>query len=201
MKQEKIGRNAVEIQLYFQGISIVFPSYFFFYMFKYKYFFLTILYASGIMWSSLQPDYPDPAGISNVWREEFMNFLHVPAYAGLAALLVLTFGGRRTSACRTGRDREWIMENGKQETKSECLGFKILTFPLSVFRIPYSVLRTQFSVILSFFLATAYGVLNEFVQAQVPGRFYSYEDMLRNAIGAGVGVWIVLKCRKQLRRL
>ena len=48
-----------------------------------------------------------------------------------------------------------------------------------------------------FILATLYGVLNEFVQAGVPGRFFSIEDMLRNAIGVFVGLWVVSRKRWQ----
>lgn len=37
--------------------------------------------------------------------------------------------------------------------------------------------------------AIGYGVLMEYVQyAFVPGRFYEYDDMIANALGAGVGV-------------
>ncbi len=42
-----------------------------------------------------------------------------------------------------------------------------------------------------FLFATGYGVLMEFVQANFfPGRFFEYDDMLANAIGAAMG-WLV----------
>lgn len=42
-------------------------------------------------------------------------------------------------------------------------------------------------------LSTFYGVLMEFVQyAFIPGRFYEYDDMLANAIGAVMG-WFCFK--------
>ncbi len=37
---------------------------------------------------------------------------------------------------------------------------------------------------LVFGLAVSFGILNEFVQASVPGREFSLGDMLRNALGA-----------------
>lgn len=37
-----------------------------------------------------------------------------------------------------------------------------------------------------FAAAVCFGVLNEFVQAHVPGREFSIGDMLRNALGAGL---------------
>lgn len=43
--------------------------------------------------------------------------------------------------------------------------------------------------------ATGYGVLMEFVQgAFIPGRFYEYDDMIANAIGALVvlGYWLLV---------
>ncbi len=50
----------------------------------------------------------------------------------------------------------------------------------------------------AFVFAAAYGVLMEFVQyAFFPGRFYEYDDMLANAIGAGIGWIIFVKFRKQ----
>ena len=45
----------------------------------------------------------------------------------------------------------------------------------------------------AFAIATAYGVLMEFVQFWFfPGRFYEYDDMLANAIGAGIG-WALFR--------
>ena len=42
-----------------------------------------------------------------------------------------------------------------------------------------------------FLFATGYGILMEFVQANFfPGRFFEYDDMLANAIGAVIG-WLV----------
>ncbi len=54
------------------------------------------------------------------------------------------------------------------------------------------VLKRAFwpTVLAVFTLTTVYGVMNEYVQASVPGRSFSGEDMLRNAIGAGLGLWL-----------
>ena len=42
-----------------------------------------------------------------------------------------------------------------------------------------------------FLFATGYGILMEFVQANFfPGRFFEYDDMLANAIGAAIG-WLI----------
>jgi len=55
-----------------------------------KFLLCTIVYAGGILWFSLQPDL---SGAShNPWGEIVRNFLHIPAYAGLAGLLMLTSG-------------------------------------------------------------------------------------------------------------
>ena len=43
----------------------------------------------------------------------------------------------------------------------------------------------------AFLMATGWGILNEFVQAQVPNRYWSLEDMCVNALGAGVVVLLI----------
>ena len=45
----------------------------------------------------------------------------------------------------------------------------------------------------SFFIAVGFGILNEFVQAMVPYRYCSVDDMVVNALGAGVVVLLVGK--------
>jgi len=37
---------------------------------------------------------------------------------------------------------------------------------------------------------TLFGVLNEFIQLHVPGRFFSIGDMINNAFGALVGILV-----------
>jgi VanZ family protein len=52
---------------------------------------------------------------------------------------------------------------------------------------------TRWKEVLMLGLSTFYGVLMEFVQyAFIPGRFYEYDDMLANAIGAVIG-WFCFK--------
>ena len=52
-------------------------------------------------------------------------------------------------------------------------------------------LRPDTILLTAFMISVTFGVLNEFIQAAVPGRDYSYADMLRNALGAGlaIGIW------------
>ena len=51
----------------------------------------------------------------------------------------------------------------------------------------------------SLVIATGFGILLELGQLQVPGRFGSLYDALLNALGAGLGVWVMsrLSSRKQ----
>ena len=41
----------------------------------------------------------------------------------------------------------------------------------------------------AFMIAVAYGILNEFVQSCIPYRYYSYQDMCVNALGAGIVIF------------
>ena len=43
----------------------------------------------------------------------------------------------------------------------------------------------------SFIIAVIYGVLNEFVQANIPGRTFGVDDMARNALGAGLSLALI----------
>ena len=49
----------------------------------------------------------------------------------------------------------------------------------------------------TFVFATAFGVLMEWVQfAFFPGRFYEYDDMLANAIGAAIACFVMPRIRR-----
>jgi len=52
---------------------------------------VTIFYALGILFVSIQPDLRPPES-KNIIIEQTKNWLHVPAYAGLAFLLLCSFG-------------------------------------------------------------------------------------------------------------
>jgi hypothetical protein len=52
--------------------------------------FFTYFYILGILFFSTRPDVG--GGVSPLWLQHFKNFLHVPAYAGLTYLLVISFG-------------------------------------------------------------------------------------------------------------
>ena len=45
----------------------------------------------------------------------------------------------------------------------------------------------------SFLIAVGFGILNEFVQAVVPYRYYSVDDMIVNALGAGIVILLIGK--------
>lgn len=147
---------------------------------RYKFFFLTIVYSGGILWFSFQSGdemaWPWMAGLSDL--------LHIPAYFGLAWLMMLSlsyvsYGERRTED--GGQIRE------KETQKTRCRDFSVLRTPCLTGR--------QASSVFVFLTATVYGVINEFVQAGVPGRFFSVGDMLRNALGAGLAVWLFRRFR------
>lgn len=63
------------------------------------------------------------------------------------------------------------------------------------FQYKISALTQARQMALVFMLAVLYGILNEFVQAHVPDRSFSYADMCRNALGAG-GMLVVIKFLK-----
>lgn len=73
-----------------------------------------------------------------------------------------------------------------------CYGLLVWLMLWGYRRLQDDVRKTDFRTGLrAFVLATGYGVLMEFVQyAFFPGRFYELDDMLANAIGAGIG-WLL----------
>ncbi|HSV43383.1 MAG TPA: VanZ family protein [Candidatus Bathyarchaeia archaeon] len=139
---------------------------------------MTIVYSGGILWFSFQPG----EEVAWSWMGALGDLLHIPAYFGLAWLMMLSYvgyGERRTdNGERKRRDEGRITEKRKDPMRS---------FDLAVLRTPPSVLI--------FLTATVYGVINEFIQAGVPGRFFSVGDMLRNALGAGLAVWLFRRVR------
>ena len=100
---------------------------------------LTAVYTLGILLFSTMPGADKTSGHYFLAMEYFKNFLHFPAYGGLAWLWLKTFNSVRPKA-----------------------------------------------LVLVFLMATSWGIFNEFVQAQTPHRYFSYEDMLVNAVGAGL---------------
>ena len=56
-------------------------------------------------------------------------------------------------------------------------------------------------LLLSAFLLTAgYGMADEWHQLQVPGRYASLTDMLLNAVGALIGIWLIHRSGRTRRR-
>ena len=106
----------------------------------------TVIYMSGILWCSTWPGSDKQSGHYSVAVENFKNFLHFPAYGGLAWLWIKTFNS---------------------------VGFRALA--------------------LSFLIAVSWGVLNEFVQSHTPNRYFSVEDMMVNALGAGLTLALARK--------
>ncbi|MFP4473264.1 MAG: VanZ family protein, partial [Candidatus Omnitrophota bacterium] len=112
----------------------------------------TLIYALGILWASIQPEtLPLIPDVIYTLGDAFRNFLHIPAYFGLAALLFTTM----------------------KHYKGRAGGL-----------IPDHIARW------SFWIPVCYGIINEFVQSHVPGRTFSIGDMLRNALGAFLAVWV-----------
>ena len=50
-------------------------------------------------------------------------------------------------------------------------------------------------VLLSFLIALAYGIVNEFYQLLIPGRYFSLSDILFNFIGVFLGCLLVIFLR------
>lgn len=141
-------------------------------------FYLSVLvvYAAGILCFSLLPDHSG-AEPENLLRQMVFNFLHIPAYAGLAVLMILSFlkplengGSVAVGFCRDRRPRRSVI--------SGVPGGHAL-----------HPLRRNVGILV-FTAATLFGVLNEFIQAHVPGRFFSIGDMINNAFGALVGILV-----------
>lgn len=122
-----------------------------------KFYFLlliTVLYASGIVWASLQPG--DQVNQWMGWWAVASSLLHIPAYAGLAWLLLLTV---------RAHDQYTQAVMGK-------VGWAVFVF------------------------AVIFGVMNEYIQALVPGRDFSVGDMMFNALGALIGLAVSFKKKK-----
>ena len=102
---------------------------------------LTAVYTLGILLFSTMPGADKISGHYSVAMENFKNFLHFPAYGGLAWLWLKTFNSVKPK-----------------------------------------------TLALAFFIAASWGIFNEFVQAHTPNRYFSYEDMLVNALGAGLAI-------------
>lgn len=160
----------------------------------YTWFSVTIIYSGGILWFSFQPG----EEMAWTWMASLGDLLHIPAYFGLAWLMMLAFGERRTeNGERKSGIREWGIGNreaGNPESRISTIPSPDSLVPFSPghkvgWILDFSVLRTPPSVLI-FLTATVYGVINEFIQAGVPGRFFSVGDMLRNALGAGLAVWL-----------
>lgn len=122
-----------------------------------KFYFLlliTVLYAFGIVWSSLQPG--DELNQWMGWWAVASSLLHIPAYAGLAWLLLLT---------ALAHDRYTQAAAGR-------VGWAVFIF------------------------AVIFGVMNEYIQASVPGRDFSVGDMMFNALGALIGLGVSFDPKK-----
>ena len=166
---------------------------------NYKFLLLTLIYAAGIMWFSFQPDYSTEAQASGL-RQMVMNFLHIPAYAGLAGLMVLTFGvwkiedrvEKIEDRAEKREDRKEKMEDRHEKVENRLSGLDFKVFLSSIFYSPFSLI---------FLIATGYGIVNEFIQAGVPGRSFSIGDMVRNALGAMIGIWVVGNLQKKRKLL
>ena len=104
---------------------------------RYFWFILTFIYMSGILWFSTKPGVDKHSGHYSVAMEYFKNFLHFPAYGGLAFLWIQTFNSVKNKA-----------------------------------------------LLATFLIAASWGIFNEFVQAHIPNRYFSIDDMIVNALGA-----------------
>ena len=113
---------------------------------RYGWLILTLTYMSGILWFSTMPGSDKHSGHYSVSMEYFKNFLHFPAYGGLAFLLMKSLNSIRTQALVT-----------------------------------------------SFVIASSWGIFNEFVQAHTPRRFFSIDDMIVNACGALLAIFLARK--------
>jgi len=116
----------------------------------------------GILYCSLQPS---DAFKGWSFSGMIMDLLHIPAYSGLTFLLVMSF-------------RPVIVSEAKQsQFKSED---RFQPVPSNATSSPNLIIN-----IFTFIIAVAYGILNEFIQAHVPGRDCSLWDASRNALGSG----------------
>ncbi|MEW5895317.1 MAG: hypothetical protein AB1650_06140 [Candidatus Omnitrophota bacterium] len=107
---------------------------------------LTILYSSLILASSLIGD-SSSAETEAGLRAAIFNFLHIPAYTVLTVLLVVTFKAPRIPGSPVLQKKP-LPEHGGAGALGHWVIFAF-----------------------AFTLAVSFGVLNEFIQAGVPGRF------------------------------
>jgi hypothetical protein len=126
---------------------------------------LTFSYMLAILWSSTIPSSSDTEGFSK--RGLVMNLLHIPAYSILTYFFLRTFYAFRILGNHT-------ISSHHAGDKTDVEKFFSLTDPIRIIQI------------LAFAVAVCFGILNEFVQAHIPGREFSIGDMLRNALGAGL---------------
>ena len=129
---------------------------------------LTIAYMLAVLWSSTVPSSSDTTGFSR--RGLVMDLLHIPAYSVLAYFFLQTLSAFRFLSKNT-------VESHHPGDKTDVEKFFSLT----------NHVRTTQILVLS--AAVCFGVLNEFVQAHIPGREFSVGDMLRNALGAGLTLY------------
>ncbi len=60
-------------------------------------------------------------------------------------------------------------------------------------------LRRPWALVLPLCLAAGFGILDEYYQFFTPGRYASLTDVLFNAFGAGLGVWLFCLLRRRFR--
>ena len=130
---------------------------------------VTYLYMVLILVSSMTPGTGGGGGL----RAFLMNLLHIPEYGLLTFLLIQALRHRRAAKAPAPDDAN-----------------------AAVCPAPTAVKNMTGIYTAAALLAVAFGVLNEFVQAGTPGREYSVGDMLRNAIGAGLMIWIYARYSK-----
>ena len=138
---------------------------------------LTFFCMLGILWSSTIPSSSDTEGFSK--RGMLMDFLHIPAYSVLAYFFLQTLYAFRFLSNDT--------------VSSHFPGDK--TYFERFFSLTNHLRTIQ---LLVFSAAVCFGILNEFVQAHIPGREFSVGDMLRNALGAGLTLYFFRNKQKWL---
>jgi len=56
------------------------------------------------------------------------------------------------------------------------------------------------ALLMAFLLATGYGILDEWHQLHVPGRYASFTDILLNTLGALASLWLIYHNSRTLRQ-